>query len=85
MCLMNEIARHQTTQKGDLQQCNNHYTLRPTLKSHSSTILLRFILNRLKPQPAEIIAEEQAGFMVGWSTIERIVRLRVICKKHFQR
>ena len=68
--------------KGDLQQCNNYRTL--SLISHPSKILLRIILNRLKPQAAEIIAEEQAGFMPGRSTVEQIFNLRVLCEKSLE-
>ena len=32
--------------------------------------MLKVILNRLKPQAEEIIAEEQAGFRAGRSTTE---------------
>ena len=33
--------------------------------------MLKVILNRLKPQAEEIIAEEQAGFGAGRSTTEQ--------------
>ena len=49
--------------KGDLKLCNNYRTL--SFICHQSKILLRIILNRLKQQAKEIIAEEQAGFMKG--------------------
>ena len=42
------------------------------------------ILNRLKPQAAKIIAEEQAGFRAGRSTTQQIFNLRTLCKKHLQ-
>ena len=45
--------------KGTLQQFQNYQTIR--LISRPSKVMLKIILNRLKPQ-AEIIAEEQAGF-----------------------
>ena len=38
--------------------------------------MLKILLNRLKPQAEEIIAEEQAGFRAGWSTSEQIFNLR---------
>ena len=38
--------------------------------------MLKVILNRLKPQAEEIIAEEQAGFRAGRSTTEQIFNLR---------
>ena len=51
--------------KGNLQLCQNYRTI-----SHSSKVMLKVILNRLKPQAEEIIAEEQAGFRSGRSTTE---------------
>ena len=52
--------------KGNLQQCQNYQTI--GLISHPSKVLLKIILNRLKPQAEKIIAEEQAGFRAGRST-----------------
>ena len=46
--------------KGNLQLCQNYRTI--SLISHSSKVMLKVILNRLKPQAEEIIAEDQAGF-----------------------
>ena len=45
--------------KGNLQPCQNYRTI--SLISHSSKVMLKIILNRLKPQAEEITAEEQAG------------------------
>ena len=42
--------------KGNLQQCRNYRTI--SLISHPSKVMLKIILNRLKPQPEKIIAEE---------------------------
>ena len=36
-----------------------------SLISHPSKVMLKIILNRLKPQAEKIIAEEQAGFRAG--------------------
>ena len=66
--------------KGDLKVCNNYRTL--SLISHPSKVLLRVILNRLKHQAEDIIAEEQAGFMKGRSTAEQIFNLRCIIEKY---
>ena len=46
--------------------------------------MLKVILNRLKPQAEEIIAEEQAGFRSGRSTTEQIFNLRILCEKYRQ-
>ena len=54
------------------------------LISHSSKVMLKVILNRLKPQAKEIIAEEQAGFRAGRGTTEQIFNLRILCEKYLQ-
>ena len=68
--------------KGNLQLCQNYRTI--SLISHPSKIMLKILLNRLKPQAEKIIAEEQAGFRPGRSTTEQIFNLRVLCEKHLQ-
>ena len=68
--------------KGNLQLCQNYRTIR--LISHSSKVMLKVILNRLKPQAEEIIAEEQAGFRAGRSPTEQIFNLRILCEKYLQ-
>ncbi|KAK3893242.1 hypothetical protein Pcinc_002931 [Petrolisthes cinctipes] len=68
--------------KGNLQLCQNYRTI--SLISHASTVMLRIILDRLKPQAESIIAEEQAGFRKGRSTIEQIFNLCLLCEKHLQ-
>ena len=67
--------------KGNLPQCQNYRTI--SLISHPSKVMLKIILNRLKPQ-AEIIAEEQAGFKAERSTTEQIFNLRILCEKYLQ-
>ena len=68
--------------KGNLQQSQNYRTI--SLISHPSKVMLKVILNRLKPQAEKIIAEEQAGFRAGRSTTEQIFNLRILCKKYLQ-
>ena len=46
--------------------------------------MLKILLNRLKTQAEEIIAEEQAGFRTGRSTTEQIFNLRVLMEKYQQ-
>ena len=46
--------------------------------------MLKIILNRLKPKAEKIIAEEQAGFRAGRSTIEQIFNLRILYEKYLQ-
>ena len=68
--------------KGNLQLCQNYRTI--SLISHSSKVMLKVILNRLKPQADDIIAEEQAGFRAGICTIEQIFNLRILWEKYLQ-
>ena len=67
---------------GNFQLCQNYRTI--SLISHSSKVMLKVILNRLKPQAEEIIAEKQAGFRAGRSTTEQIFNLRIMCEKYLQ-
>ena len=46
-----------------------------SLISHPSKIMLKIILDRLKSQAENIIAEEQAGFRADRSTTEQIFNL----------
>ena len=68
--------------KGNLQLWQNYRTI--SLIIHPSKVMLKIILNRLKPQAEEIIAEEQAGFRAGRSTTEQIFNLRILCEKYLQ-
>ena len=47
-------------------------------------VMLKILLNRLKPQAEWIIAKEQAGFQAGLSTTEQIFNLRIICERYLQ-
>ena len=66
--------------KDNLQLCQNYRTI----ISLSSKVMLKVILNTLKPQAEEIIAEEQAGFRAGRSSTEQIINLRILCEKYLQ-
>lgn len=68
--------------KGNLRQCQNYRTI--SLISHTSKIMLRVILNRLKKEAEEQLAEEQAGFRAGRSTVEQIFTCRIMMEKHLQ-
>ena len=68
--------------KGNLQLCNNYRTI--SLISHGSKVMLKIILNRLKPLAENMITEEQAGFRHGRSTTEQTFNLRILCEKHLQ-
>ena len=68
--------------KGNLQLCQNYRTI--SLISHPSKVMLKILLNRLKPQAEKIIAEEQAGFRPGRSTTEQIFNVTILCEKYLQ-
>ena len=68
--------------KGNLQLCQNYRTI--SLISHPSKVMLKILLNRLKPQAEWIIAEEQAGFQAGHSTTEQMFKIRIICERYLQ-
>ena len=68
--------------KGNLQQCQNYRMI--SLISHPSKVMLKIIVNSLKPQAERIISDEQADFSAGWSTTEQISNLRILCKKYLQ-
>ena len=65
--------------KRNLQQCQNYWTI--GLISRPNEVMLKIILNRLKPQADKIIAEEVAGLRAGRSTTEQIFKLRILCEK----
>ena len=64
----------------NLGLCQNYRTI--SLICHSSKVMLKVILNRLKAE--EIIAEEQAGLRAGRSTTEQMFSLRILCEKYLQ-
>ena len=47
-------------------------------------VMLKIILNRLKPQAEKIIAEKQAGYRAGRDTTEQIFNLRILYEKYIQ-
>ena len=66
--------------KGDLRKCNNYRTI--SLISHPGKVLLTVINNRLKSRAEGILAEEQAGFRSGRSTVEQITNVRILGEKY---
>ena len=68
--------------KGNPRKCQNYGTI--SLISHSSKVMLKIILNRLKNEAEEHLAEEQAGFRPGRSTVEQIFNCRIMMGKHLQ-
>ena len=68
--------------KGNLELCKNYRNI--SLISHSSKVMLKVILTRLKPQAEEIIPEEQAAFRAGRSTTKQTFNLRILREKYLQ-
>ena len=66
------VLSHYTSQKDNLQQCQNHRTISHI--NHPSKVMLKIILNRLKPYAEKIIAEEQAGFRAGRILFEKYLQ-----------
>ena len=77
---MDKITYHPPSRKGNLRQCGNYRTI--SLINHTSKIMLRVILNRLKKEAEEHLAEEQAGFRPGRSTVEQIFNCHIMMEKH---
>ena len=67
-------ACHTFTKEINFKQCHNYRTI--SLISHSSQVLLRVVLNRLRVEAETLLAEEQAGFRPGRSTVEQIFLYR---------
>ena len=66
--------------RSNLQLCQNYRTI--SLISHPGKVILKVILQRLKPKAEEIIGEEQAGFRAGRRTIEQIFNLITMSEKY---
>ena len=78
---VDQVLGHQTSQEG---QPAGKSELPISLISQKSKVMLKIILNRLKPQVEKIIVEEQADFRVERSTTEQILNLRILCEKSLQ-
>ena len=76
------VLRHHTVKKGNLQHYKNYRKI--SLTSHPRKVMLKIILNRLKPQAEKITAEELADFRAGRSTTEQIFNPRTLCEKYLQ-
>jgi hypothetical protein len=68
--------------KGDLKLCENYRTI--SLIVHSSKVLLEIIRRRLKPHIDTHLAEEQAGFRTGRSTVEQIFTWRQLAERYME-
>src|SRR6218665_4152772 len=65
--------------KGDRTECKNYRTIE--LMSHIVKVLMIVLLNRLRAQTEEYLADEQAGFRNDRSTVQQILMLRLIAEK----
>lgn len=65
--------------KGDLKDCRNYRTI--ALMSHVGKIFMMILLERLKAQTEEHLADEQAGFRKDRNTVQQILMLRLIAEK----
>ncbi|GFO33447.1 hypothetical protein PoB_005995200 [Plakobranchus ocellatus] len=79
---MDTVIGHHPTQKKKLEMCQNYRTI--SLISHPTKVMLKVILSRLKPEAGKTIAEEQAGFRPGRSTVEQICNVRILMEKYLQ-
>ena len=69
--------------KGDITKCENYRTI--SLINHSSKILLEIIRRRMKPYVESILAEEQAGFRPGRSTVEQVFALKLLIQHRIEK
>ena len=69
--------------KGDITKCENYGTI--SLINHSSKILLEIIRSRMKPYVEAILAEEQAGFRPGRSTVEQVFALKMLIQHRIEK
>jgi len=68
--------------KKDRMNCNNYRGI--SLLRHFSKLFTSILLQRLKSRTDEILAEEQAGFRAGRSTIDEIFTLRQLAEKYVE-
>ena len=69
--------------KGDVTKCENYRTI--SLINHSSKILLEIIRSRMKLYVEAILAEEQAGFRSGRSTVEQVFALKMLIQHRIEK
>ena len=68
--------------KGNLQLCQNYRTI--SLISHPSKVMLRILLNRLKPQAEEITKEDGQASEQEGAQLSKIFNFRILCEKYVQ-
>ena len=68
--------------KGSKLDCSNHRGI--SLISVPSKLLLRVLLNKIKPNIEERLREQQAGFRGGRSTVDQIFALRQVVEQRWE-
>ncbi|GFS25483.1 endonuclease-reverse transcriptase [Elysia marginata] len=81
---MDPVTGHHPTQKRKLETVPKLPRYSISLISHPSKVMLKVILNRPKPESEKVIADEQAGFRPGRSTVEQICNVRMLLEKYLQ-
>ena len=80
------------SKKGNFKNCQSCHTI--SLIRHPSKFMLRVILNKfmlrvilnpLRAKAEKLLAEEQAGFRPGQSTVEQILISQVIIERRLRR
>ena len=69
--------------KGDITKCENYRTI--SLINDSSNIFLEIIRSRMKPYVEAILAEKQAAFRPGRSTVEQVFALKMLIQHHIEK
>ena len=68
--------------KKEKTDCNNYRGV--SLLCHCSKVFTRILLERLRRRTEEVLAEEQAGFRAGRSTVDQIFTLRQLSEKYIE-
>ena len=76
------VISHYNSRERQPAAVQNYRTI--SLISHPSKVMLKIMLNSLKPRVEKIISEEQAGFRAGRSTTEQIFNICILCEKYLQ-
>ena len=69
--------------KGDITKCENCRTISQI--NHSGKVLLEIVRSRMKPYVEAILAEEQAGFRPGSSTVEQVFALKMLIQHRIEK
>ena len=76
---MEEIILLTMPKKAGTLECNKHRTI--SIISHISKLILRIVLNRIRPKIRAEVAVEQCGFVEGKGTTNAIFILRMLIER----